>query len=552
MKIRYSVVRTVVITAMAVFGIAVIVTLYAVAPTLHRIAKTRTQDYLRERFKSSVQFKDFDVTVYPRIHVVIHELEMRHQGRTDIPPLIDVTAIHLYANFSSLFSHHPVISHVVLVGLQINTPPRHPGGPPMIKGSNVDLSKKFPVTLASITADQATITILRTDMKPPKQFEIHQLELKNFDFTNPAPFHALLTNPVPRGEINCEGQFGPWVADDPSQTPVAANYIFANADMGTLKGLKGTLTSEGHFAGPLDYLNVEGKTDIPDFALRTSDHPVALHTDYKAVVDGTNGNTYLKLVTAHFGHSTLVTKGEVVDEYKKVKGRTIVMDTVANSARIEDLLFLAVKSNPPVMTGSAKLKANILIPEGPQDLLDRLRIDGEFGVADAEFSSDSVQGKVDSLSRRAQGHPKDMDLTAVSELKAAFKMDNSNIKFTRLNFSVPGAYISLLGDYNVDSGQLDFHGNLNMHAKLSQTVTGVKSFFLKAVDPFFKGKNGYGSTLPIKVTGTKDHPSFGLDRHHDKADKPDKNEKAEKADKGGDKDQALKTDDPKSAKTARE
>jgi hypothetical protein len=205
-----------------------------------------------------------------------------------------------------------------------------------------------------------------------------------------------------------------------------------------------------------------------------------------------------------------------------------------------------VKSNPPVMTGNAKLKAKILIPEGTQDLIDRLRIDGQFGVAGAEFSSDSVQGKVDSLSRRAQGRPKDLDLTAVSELNATFKMENSDISFSHLNFSVPGADISMLGDYHMNSGQLDFHGDLNMQAKLSQTVTGVKSFFLKAVDPFFKGKNGKGTTIPIRVTGTKDHPSFGLDRHRDKGEKNDK------ADKAAYKDQAFKTEYPKSAKTARE
>ena len=539
MKIRYSVVRTWVLSILGVLFVAFLVTLYAVAPTLHRIAEKRTEDYLRARFKSSIQFTDFHVSIYPRIHIVIDGLVMRHQGRTDIPPMIEISAINMYANFASLFSPRPTVSLVVLDGLRINTPPRHPGGQPLIHGTDVDLAGKFPVTIARITADQADITILRTDTKPPKQFEIHQLEMSNFDFTNPAAFHALLTNPVPRGEIHCDGQFGPWVADEPSQTPVSANYTFTNADMATLKGLKGTLSSVGHFSGPLDYLKVEGKTDIPDFALRTSDHPFALHTDFNAIVDGTNGNTYLNLVTAKFGHTTLVTKGEVVDEYKNVKGRTIVMDTVANSARIEDLLGLAVKSSPPVMTGSAKLKANILIPEGNADLIDRLRIDGKFGVADAEFTSDSVQGKIDSLSRRAQGKPKDMDLTAVSELNAAFKMDNSKIDFSRLTFSVPGADIALLGDYNMDSGQLDFHGNLTMQAKLSQTVTGAKSFFLKAVDPFFKGKNGKGTSLPIKVAGTKDHPAFGLDLHR-KNDKPEiKNESA-------------KTDDAKPEKATRE
>ncbi len=539
MKIRYSVVRTWVISILALLFVAFLVALYAVAPTLHRVAEKRTEDYLRARFKSSIQFTDFHVSLYPRTHIVIDGLVMRHEGRTDIPPLIQISTINVYANFASLFSPRPTVSQVVLGGLRINTPPRHPGGKPLIHGTDVDLSKKFPVTIARITADQANITILRTDTKPPKQFEIHQLEMKNFDFTNPAAFHALLTNPLPRGEIHCDGKFGPWEADDPSQTPVAANYTFTNADMATLRGLKGTLSSVGHFSGPLDYLKVEGTTDIPDFALRTSDHPFALHTDFNAIVDGTNGDTYLNLVTAKFGHTTLVTKGEVVDEYKTVKGRTIVMDTVSSSARIEDLLALAVKSNPPVMTGNAKLKANILIPEGNADLLDRLRIDAKFGVADAEFTSDSIQGKIDSLSRRAQGKPKETDLTAVSELDADFKMDNSKVDFSRLNFQVPGADISLLGNYNMDSGALDFYGNLVMKAKLSQTVTGAKSFFLRAVDPFFKGKNGMGTSLPIKVTGTKDHPSFGLDLHR-------KSQKAEL------KDEAQKTDSPRREKVARE
>lgn len=70
------------------------------------------------------------------------------------------------------------------------------------------------------------------------------------------------------------------------------------------------------------------------------------------------------------------------------------------------------------------------------------------------------------------------------------------------------------GTYQMTTGEMDFHGKLQMDAKLSQTTTGVKSFFLKAVDPFFKGKNG-GTDIPIKITGTKDHPVFGLDRHHE-------------------------------------
>ncbi len=512
------------VTSLVVAGVLLlagaVTSFYALAPELHRIARTRTEQYLRERFKSSVEFTDFHVSVYPRIHLVIDGLVMRHEGRTDIAPLIQVRVITIDANFVSLFAKRPVISRVNLDGLRINTPPRYPGGKPMIQGTRADLSAKFPVTIARITADEALLVILRRDTKPPHQFEIHELEMDRFDFTRPASFHALLTNPVPRGDIHCDGEFGPWQADDPSQTPVSASYTFDNADMGTLKGLRGILSSEGKFSGELDYLNVEGKADIPDFALRTSDHPMALHTDFSAVVDGTNGNTYLNVVTARFLHTTLVTKGEVVDEHPTVKGRTIVMDTVSRSARIEDLLFLAVKSNPPVMTGTASIKAKILIPEGTADLLDRMKIDGQFGVGEAQFTSESVQGKINGLSRRGQGRPKDLDISAVSELQGAFKMGGGKIEFSRLSFSVPGAGVNLAGDYGVDSGALNFRGKLLLQAKLSQTVTGVKSFFLKAVDPFFKGKNGEkaGTVLPIKITGTKDHPAFGLD-FRDKANK---------------------------------
>jgi hypothetical protein len=547
MRINYGTLRKWIVSSIVVMAllsiVGAVIGFYILAPRLHRLVRARTEEYLRERFRSSVEFADFDVSVYPRIHVLIDGLVMRHEGRTDIPPLIQIATVTVDATFANLFSKHPVVSHVTLDGLRISTPPRYPGGKPVLHGTDADLSKKFPVIIAKITADKALLVILRRDTKPPKEFEIHQLEMDDFDFTDPATFHALLTNPLPKGEIHCDGKFGPWQAESPSETPVSANYTFSDADMGTLKGLKGTLSSEGDFSGPLDYLNVEGKTDIPDFALRTSDHPMALHTDFSAVVDGTNGNTYLNLVTAKFLHTVLVAKGEVVDEYRDVKGRTIVMDTYSKAGRIEDLLLLAVKSSPPVMTGKANLKAKILIPEGDADLIERLKIDGQFGVAEAEFASDSVQGKINALSRRGQGRPKDLDLTAASELQGTFKMGGGKIAFSRLSFSVPGASINLAGVYGVDSGALDFRGRLLLQARLSQTVTGMKSFFLKAVDPFFKGKNGEkaGTSVPIKISGTKDHPSFGLD-FRDKANKVRDT-----------KDQAGKTPDEKSpAKSARE
>jgi hypothetical protein len=493
-----------------------VIALRVFAPDLRKLAYERTQGYLAGHFKSTVEFADFQVTLRPRLRVVVSGVVLRHQGRTDIPPLLEIRTLTIDADPGSLMSHHPEVTSVRLDGLRIQMPPRMPGGKPLLHGTDQNLAEKYPVIIREIRADDALLVILRKPAdagKPPREFAIHQLVMRDFNFSSPATFHALLTNPVPTGEIHCDGKFGPWQADDPRTTPLDAQYTFRNADMSTLKGLRGTLSSDGKFSGPLDYLSVQGTTDIPDFALRISSHPMALHTDFDAIVDGTNGDVLLNKVVSKFLHTTLTTKGKVVDENRAVKGRTILMDTVSQGARIEDLLLLAVKSEPPVMTGAAKLKAHVLIPENDrEDLIERLKIDGQFDVSEAEFAKDSVQGKIDSLSRRGLGKPKDTELSnAHSDLKGTFQVASSEVAFSQLEFQVPGASIRLTGKYNMDGGQMDFRGKLRLQAKLSQTMTGAKSFFLRAVDPFFKGKNGAGTELPIKIGGTKDHPAFGLD-----------------------------------------
>ncbi len=197
-----------------------------------------------------------------------------------------------------------------------------------------------------------------------------------------------------------------------------------------------------------------------------------------------------------------------------MKGRTIVLDAISQDAQVEDLITLAAKGKDPVMTGSVKLKTKIDIPEGEGDLIDRLRMNGQFGIGDVQFTTRSVQGKIDALSRKGQGQPKDTDIKDVaSTLRGNFQMGGAVAQFSSLSFSVPGASVNLAGTYNLNSGGLDFHGKLILQAKLSQTSTGVKSFFLKALDPFFKGKYA-GTVVAIKITGTKDNPSFGLDHGH--------------------------------------
>jgi hypothetical protein len=92
-----------------------------------------------------------------------------------------------------------------------------------------------------------------------------------------------------------------------------------------------------------------------------------------------------------------------------------------------------------------------------------------------------------------------------------FKLESEVIGFTPLSFAVPGAGIDLTGSFDLDQDILDFHGTLRMTASISQTMTGWKHWVLKPIDPFFSNQ-GAGTLLNIKVEGTAEHPTFGLNR----------------------------------------
>ncbi len=495
------------------------IVLFSVRGRIQGLIRNETEAYLRSKFRSTVEFKDFEVSLRPGLHVIVTELVLRHDGRTDIAPLIEIRRLSLSASLWDLLGKKITVSSVRLEGLQIHTPPRGTGGKPLFHATDADLANKYPVVIRDVIADDAVLVPLPKDPTMiPRPFNLHHVEVHNFRFDQPADFHAVLTNPKPLGEITCVGQFGPWQADEPSATPVDAKFAFDHADFRTLKGLTGFLSSKGKFKGPLDYLEVEGETDMADFALRTASHPIPLHTIYTAIVDGTNGNVVLKNVTATFLNSTIVAQGEVLD-LTTAKGRTINLDAVSEKARVEDLLRLTVKTDTPAMTGYAKLKAKIMIPERDEDLIDRMSLDGQFSIGDIRFTNNEIQDRIDTLSHKAQGQPKlGSEGTQVSDLRGKFTMAKSIMNFSNLTFGVAGASIAMSGTYSLDSGQLDFHGKLRMDAKLSQTMTGTKSVFLKVVDPFFR-KNGV-TEIPIKITGTKDEPKYGLDLHNPENKEP--------------------------------
>jgi hypothetical protein len=173
-----------------------------------------------------------------------------------------------------------------------------------------------------------------------------------------------------------------------------------------------------------------------------------------------------------------------------------------------------MNSDKPFLTGPAKIKAKLLLPPGKQKVLEKMILDGQVGVEDAQWSSPEIRDKLAALSRHAQGEPVNEEAgSSVSDLHGDFRLAQGVVAFRKLSFGVPGAQLNLEGKYDIGESKLDFNGFLRLQAKLSQTVSGKKSFFLKAIDPLFS-KNGAGTQLPITITGTRQAPTLGVSVFH--------------------------------------
>jgi hypothetical protein len=164
------------------------------------------------------------------------------------------------------------------------------------------------------------------------------------------------------------------------------------------------------------------------------------------------------------------------------------------------------------MTGGIRFRSTFDLLPGRGELIERLKLAGKFGVDGGEFTNPELAQKVQTLSRKGQGRPQDRALGSdISTLSGTFALGDGTLGLRQLSFAVTGARVQLDGSYGLQSGSLDFHGKLKLDAKLSQTMTGYKSVLLLPFNSFFRKQNV--TVIPIKIGGTREQPSFGLDFH---------------------------------------
>jgi hypothetical protein len=509
----------------ALFVVVVLVAIFEILLSRAQpILRARLIQGIAARFHSRVEMGAFDVSLLRGFEVSGQDLAVYPTNIASTTPTFAVRRFAFRTGYASLVRSPMHIGHVEVEGLRINLPPKSQRSPqPAQVTSQAHHGNSVSIFVEELDCTDTVLT-LGTDKpgKLPTKFIIQTLNLRSIGAGKPMDFTAVLTNPKPQGHIESRGYFGPWNTDHPGSTALGGSYTFRDADLGTFKGIAGILSSDGFYQGTLDKIVVDGKTDTPDFQIKISGHKVALHTDFHAIVDGTDGNTYLEPVKAHFLHSSLIARGYVV-RVQGEHGRHTYLDVNMDHATIEDLLRLGVRTDPPVLEGQLALHTKVDIPPGSEDVAHRLKLQGNFAILNARFTSDKIQNKVDQLSLRSQGQVELADaqlrgvktIVARSQMSGNFNLADATLNLSNLLYEVPGAHIKLDGVYTLDGAKFNFIGTADLKATVSRMVGGWKGLLLMPFDRIF-AKNGAGTEVPFKIDGTKSDPHFGLDlgRNH--------------------------------------
>ena len=469
---------------------------------------------LQQKFSSAVEVKAFRGTYFPP-GCIAEGVTFRRNSDPDDPPIATIEKLTIQGAFWEFFRSPKRVRRVRIEGLRMFLS----SGSERIENAAAPASPKpSALIIDQIIADGAVVEFASSQSgKEPLKFDIHELTLNSVGDDRPMSFHAALHNAKPPGEIRTDGQFGPLLPQDAAQTRLSGSYDFERADLGGFSGIGGTLASTGKFSGVLQHIEIGGSTDVPDFKITRSNHAVHLKTQFHGIVNALNGDVSLSSVQAQFERTSLVSQVEVAkktvpgDVGGSVEGKTISLGTTEMRGQIQDWLRLLAKADHPALTGSMNFRTQVLVPPGKRPFIERVKLQGDFGIDAASFVRPTTQEKVDNLSQLAQGEKKNDDPASVVEnLKGHVVLHHAIATFSDLSFSVPGALAHLHGTYGLLTQQVSLHGTLQLDNKLSKESKGVKSVLLKSVEPFFKKKNA-GEIVPIKIGGTFSHPSYGLD-----------------------------------------
>jgi hypothetical protein len=453
---------------------------------------------IREATARPVEIGAFRSSYFPP-GCVAENVRVLHASDPSATPLIAIEKLTVQGSITGMFTSPKRLARLQLSGMRIVVPPE---GSPQRAEKFVFKTGGDSLEILKIGVERALLEFV-----PSYRLGIDSLALDGVGSGKPWRYSAVLTNTKPPGVIRASGEFGPWKSGDRGAILVSGEYTYNDVDLGVFRGISGTLQAKGKFSGPLARIETDGALEIPNFHVDKSGSTVPMKVDYRAIVNGANGETYLDRVEARFFRTTLVARGPIANE-------TVRLDLSVPRGRIDDILRLFVHEKSSPISGAVKLTGKFVWPPGERKFVEKIRLNLDFGVENARFRSEKTQNSIDLLSKSGQGQSKkeaEADpRTMLSDLRGGVAFRNGVANFNGVSFAVPGASADIHGTYGLVDKQVNLRGVLRTTGKLSDTTSGFKAFVLKAINPFLKKKNEV-KIVPFKITGTFKDAKVGLD-----------------------------------------
>lgn len=471
---------------------------------------------LQQQSGSKVQIASFQRMYFPHPGCRAQEVTFRRQGNA--APLITISRLTIMSSYHRLLFHH--LTFIRAQQVHVTIPPSgKPVGP---EASPIQLGMLHSgLTIGKLIADGAEVEFLSDQSgRAPLVFQIPKLALHDLAAGQPLLYHARIHLPLPPADVDVRGKFRPFLHGNVGQTNISGTFDVENLDLGAFGGIAGKLASKGSFDGQMQHISVQGATDAPNFQVTSSGHPLHLVTHFQAVVNGMNGDVALDSATVQFGRSVILASGEVASQ-KGSQGKTANIGLSSDDARVQDLLWLFVNGKKPAMTGAIIFRARAVLPPENRPFIDKVRLQGDFGITGAEYPHRDTQKNIDVLSARARGKAdqvEDMDDKlgnnsydpgrVLSNIKGEVALHDAVAHLRNVSFDVPGAAALVSGTYDLKTKQIDLKGKMHLDTQLSKATTGVKSFLLKVLHPLPSRKKHQGSMVSLKIGGTYDNPEY--------------------------------------------
>ena len=467
--------------------------------------RERVAEGLGGQTKCRVRFGEFDLTFFPHPGFVARNIVFERDGA---PPLAVANAMKVDGTWLALFTLQRRVKSMAFDALRISIPERIPPGVEAVG------EQKSDTVIGELLLHGATFSLARRG-NSPLRWELRRARFTDVARDSAIGFDVQVLHPEPPGLVVTRGSFGPVKQSDFPSSPLKGVFEFQKADLGKYENLAGVLASKGEFSGRVGEIHVRGDIDIPRFEVNNSGKPVHLTTYFQATVDGMNGDVALSEIQSRFGGTHLAASGTIEGGARK----TVALKIRSVRARVQDVVGLFTKGGRSAMRGPISFGASVLLPPGEQRFLQRVRLEGRFGIDDAEFTKSNTRRKLNELSARARTEASETETEALvaaesdvlSDLGGSVTLRDGTAHLNNVSFRVPGAAAKGGGTYNLISKRINLTGTVAMQATVSEASRGLKSILLKPFDTLFRKKERRaGAVLPVSITGTYPHPKFSV------------------------------------------